>query len=47
MEWWVWLVLALAVLALLAFSALTVQARRRRGGVIAGGKARRSKGGLS
>jgi hypothetical protein len=45
MEWWVWVVLVLAVLALLAFTALGVQERRRRGGVIAGGRPRRGKGG--
>ena len=46
MEWWVWLVLVLAVLALLAFSALAVQARRRKGRVIAGGRTPHGKGGL-
>jgi hypothetical protein len=35
MEWWSWLILAVAVLTLAALSALAVQARRRTGGVIA------------
>jgi heme exporter protein D len=34
MQWWAWVVVALAVLALLVVAVLTVQARRRRGGVI-------------
>jgi hypothetical protein len=34
MQWWAWLVIALAVIALLVVSVLAVQARRRRGGVI-------------
>jgi hypothetical protein len=34
MQWWAWLVIALAVIALLVVSVVAVQARRRRGGVI-------------
>ncbi|WP_199840397.1 hypothetical protein [Streptomyces sp. AS58] len=36
MEWWIWLVIALAAVAVCAVSALGIQARRRGGGVIAG-----------
>ena len=35
MQWWAWVVIALAVIALLVVAVLAVQARRRRGGVIA------------
>ncbi|MDJ0342310.1 hypothetical protein QMK19_21475 [Streptomyces sp. H10-C2] len=35
MDWWVWIVVAVAVLLMLAGSAARVQARRRSGGVIA------------
>lgn len=45
MEWWVWLVIILAVLALLTFSTLGVQARRRSGTVIASGRKSRGKRG--
>ncbi|AYV26460.1 hypothetical protein EES41_06960 [Streptomyces sp. ADI95-16] len=38
MDWWVWIVIALALLAVLAGSFLAVQARRRGGGVIVAGK---------
>ncbi|MFG2307199.1 hypothetical protein ACGFS9_00705 [Streptomyces sp. NPDC048566] len=38
MDWWLWVVIALAVVALGAVSLLGVQARRRSGGVIAGGR---------
>ncbi|WP_179499979.1 hypothetical protein [Streptomyces sp. WZ.A104] len=38
MDWWLWVVIVLAVLALGAVSLLGVQARRRSGGVIAGGR---------
>ncbi|MBB6415442.1 hypothetical protein ACIBQ5_24975 [Streptomyces massasporeus] len=38
MDWWLWVVIALAVVALCAVSLLGVQARRRGGGVIAGGE---------
>lgn len=35
MDWWVWLILVLAVLAVLLGGFLAVQAKRRSGGVIA------------
>jgi heme/copper-type cytochrome/quinol oxidase subunit 2 len=35
MQWWAWLVIAFAVIVLLVVAVLAVQARRRRGGVIA------------
>jgi len=34
MQWWAWVVVALAVIALLVVAVIAVQARRRRGGVI-------------
>jgi hypothetical protein len=45
-DWWGWLIVALAVLILAGFSALLVQARRRSGGVIAAkGRPHSKKGG--
>ncbi|MDF9813723.1 hypothetical protein [Streptomyces sp. SPB162] len=35
MDWWIWIVIVVAVLAVLVGSAVGVQARRRSGGVIA------------
>lgn len=43
MEWWTWLIIALAVLAAVTVGIVALQARRRSGGVIAQG--RRSPGG--
>ncbi|SDN06601.1 hypothetical protein [Streptomyces wuyuanensis] len=37
MDWWIWVVIGLAVLAAVASSVVAVQARRRSGDVIAGG----------
>ena len=34
MQWWAWVVVALAIIALLVVAVIAVQARRRRGGVI-------------
>ncbi|WP_167377647.1 hypothetical protein [Streptomyces malaysiense] len=45
MEWWIWLVIALAAAAALAVCLLSVQARRRSGGVIAQGPGPRAGGG--
>lgn len=36
MDWWGWLIVVLVVLAILVGAVLAVQARRRRGDVIAG-----------
>jgi hypothetical protein len=36
MDWWGWVIIAVAVIALVAVLLLAVQARRRRGGVIQG-----------
>lgn len=47
MEWWIWLVIVLAVVALCAVSALAIQARRRSGGVIAGRRPPRDGGSRS
>ncbi|MEU8523327.1 hypothetical protein [Streptomyces sp. NBC_01216] len=48
MDWWIWLIVAVAVVVVLTASALAVQARRRTGGVIAGGRRpRRGKGSRS
>jgi uncharacterized membrane protein len=38
MQWWGWVILVLAVLVVLFVAFLTIQARRRSGGVIAGGR---------
>ncbi|MEV1054502.1 hypothetical protein [Streptomyces sp. NPDC049887] len=43
MDWWIWVVIGLAVLAAAAVSVVAVQARRRSGDVIAGGT--RTRGG--
>jgi hypothetical protein len=43
MDWWMWVLLALVVLAVLAGLVLYVQARRRSGGVISGGPGRRGR----
>jgi len=37
MPWWGWIVVAVAVIAVVLSAALWVQARRRTGGVIVGG----------
>jgi hypothetical protein len=42
MQWWAWLVVALAVIALSVVAVLAVQARRRRGGVIVDPSRRRT-----
>jgi apolipoprotein N-acyltransferase len=42
MDWWVWVILALAVVVALTALAVVVQRRRRRGGVIGLGDAGRS-----
>ncbi len=38
MDWWLWVLIALAILAMCTVTLLRVQARRRSGGVIAGGR---------
>jgi hypothetical protein len=47
MQWWAWLVIALAVIVLSVVAVLAVQARRRRGGVLVdrSGRANRPTGG--
>ncbi|SDN40239.1 hypothetical protein [Streptomyces wuyuanensis] len=45
MEWWIWLIIAVTVLAVAASSAVALQAWRRSGGVIAGGKPQTGKRG--
>ncbi|WP_267243397.1 hypothetical protein [Streptomyces sp. PR69] len=44
MDWWVWVVVVLAALLVCTVVAVWVQARRRRGGVIARGRPRRDGG---
>lgn len=39
MDWWIWLIIGVAILALASIAVLVVQARRRAGGVIADGTA--------
>jgi hypothetical protein len=34
MSWWVWLIIIVVIVAVLAWSLIAIQARRRRGGVI-------------
>ncbi|MDI9885097.1 hypothetical protein QMZ92_11995 [Streptomyces sp. HNM0645] len=43
MDWWIWVVIGLVVLAAVASSVVGLQARRRSGDVIAGGT--RARGG--
>ncbi|GFH34575.1 hypothetical protein [Streptomyces pacificus] len=38
MDWWIWLIIALAVLAAVASSVVALQARRRSGSVIVAGR---------
>lgn len=45
MEWWTWLIIALAILAAVAIGVVALQARRRSGGVIAQGRHRPPSGG--
>lgn len=45
MEWWSWLIVALAILAAVAVCVAVLQARRRSGGVIAQGRRPPGKGG--
>ncbi|MER5209576.1 hypothetical protein ABT063_03040 [Streptomyces sp. NPDC002838] len=45
MEWWTWLIVALAIVLVGAASLVSLQVRRRSGGVIAqGGRPRRGGG---
>ncbi|MFI1472418.1 hypothetical protein [Streptomyces wuyuanensis] len=43
MDWWIWVIIGLALLAAVASSVVAVQASRRSGDVIAGGT--RTRGG--
>lgn len=45
MEWWIWLIMALAILAAVALCIVAIQARRRSGGVIAQGRRAPGRGG--
>lgn len=45
MEWWIWLIIAVAAVALVVASLMSMQARRRSGGVIAQGRPRPPRGG--
>ncbi|MBN0042791.1 hypothetical protein JS756_01415 [Streptomyces actuosus] len=45
MAWWIWLVIAVAIVVGVAASLMSVQARRRSGGVIAQGRRPRGGGG--
>lgn len=45
MEWWTWLIIALVIVLVGAVSFVSLQARRRSGGVIAQGRRPRRGGG--
>ncbi|GAB3003177.1 hypothetical protein GCM10023080_081100 [Streptomyces pseudoechinosporeus] len=45
MEWWIWLIIAVAIAVAAAASLVSLQARRRSGGVIAQGRRPRRGGG--